>query len=468
MRSRGFSTRRPSLALFREKLAKELSLVERGLALPSPPLSLGEAGVEERGLPLTRVALGLREDCCLCCNGVGCVTLRGCCGIFLATLRRFKNKYTRAAITTAAVQAPQNSPPPPMSVGPIFSAAAMAPPPTRTPGTFSAAGEAALDWVGLPVAVAEAVGERVASEVGGPLVPALELLGDAGRVGVLEAEAPLDSEGVGVGVLVEVGVFVGAGVSEGVVVEEKEAEGVIEGDAPELSEAVGEHDTVEEVVRVEVEVRVGVAVGVGVSEGVAVPEGVALAVVLLESELLGVLEAEAPGLRLLVGEDDTVELAESVVLGVMDAVPVPLEVEEPEDVPEGVRVAVALLERDTLGVLLAEAPVLKEAVGLAVRVELAEIVLDGVMEPVPVPLRVGVGVGVPVGVGGGVPLLERLVLSVLLAEAPGLSVAVGEAVTVLLAESVVEGVGAAVPVPVPVGVAVAVGLGVGGGVPLLD
>jgi hypothetical protein len=325
-----------------------------------------------------------------------------------------------------------------------------------------------LDWVGLPVAVAEAVGERVASEVGGPLVPALELLGDAGRVGVLEAEAPLDSEGVGVGVLVEVGVFVGAGVSEGVVVEEKEAEGVIEGDAPELSEAVGEHDTVEEVVRVEVEVRVGVAVGVGVSEGVAVPEGVALAVVLLESELLGVLEAEAPGLRLLVGEDDTVELAESVVLGVMDAVPVPLEVEEPEDVPEGVRVAVALLERDTLGVLLAEAPVLKEAVGLAVRVELAEIVLDGVMEPVPVPLRVGVGVGVPVGVGGGVPLLERLVLSVLLAEAPGLSVAVGEAVTVLLAESVVEGVGAAVLVPVPVGVAVAVGLGVGGGVPLLD
>ena len=115
-----------------------------------------------------------------------------------------------------------------------------------------------------------------------------------------------------------------------------------------------------------------------------------------------------------------------------------------------------------------EAPLVREAVGEALVVELAESVLEGEGAAVPVPLEVGVPVDVPEGVRDAVALLERDTLPVLLADAPGLSEAVGEAVTVLLAESVVEGVGAAVPVPVLVGVPVAVGLGVGGGVPLLD
>ena len=68
------------------------------------------------------------------------------------------------------------------------------------------------------------------------------------------------------------------------------------------------------------------------------------------------LEGEAPLVREAVGEALVVELAERVVEGVGAAVPVPLEVGVPLDVPEGVRDAVALQERDTLPVLLAEAP----------------------------------------------------------------------------------------------------------------
>ena len=121
-----------------------------------------------------------------------------------------------------------------------------------------------------------------------------------------------------------------------------------------------------------------------------------------------------------------------------------------------------------LPVLEGEAPLVREAVGEALVVELIESDVEGEGASVPVPLEVGVPVDVPEGVRDAVALLERDTLPVLLADAPGLSEAVGEAVTVLLAESVVEGVGAAVPVPETVGVPVAVGLGVEGGVPLLD
>ncbi len=164
----------------------------------------------------------------------------------------------------------------------------------------------------------------------------------------------------------------------------------------------------------------------------------------------------------------TVELAESVAEGAGAAVPVPLWADVPGAVPEGERDAVALLESDTLGlgqwqreegtpwrclesdtlgVLLAEGPLVSEAVGEAVTVELRLSVVEGVREPAPVPLPVGLPVAVGVGVSGGVPELEREVLPVFEAKAPAVREAAGEADRVELAESVGEGVKAAGPVP---------------------
>ena len=245
---------------------------------------------------------------------------------------------------------------------------------------------------------------------------------------------------------------------------DNEAVEVAEGLAPRERLGVGEPVCVELALRVEV----GVGGGVGVALGVGVPEEVALrvggGVPLLDSELLPVWDGEAPLVREGVGEALTVELAESVEEGVEAAVPVPLVEGVPVEVPEGVWDAVALLEKDVLGVLLAEAPGLSEAVGEADTVELAESVVDGVGAGVPVPLPVGVAVGVGVGVLGGVALLERLVLPVLDWEAPLVREAVGEAERVEEALAVVEGVGAAVPVPLGVGLGVPVPLGVGEGV----
>jgi hypothetical protein len=51
-------------------------------------------------------------------------------------------------------------------------------------------------------------------------------------------------------------------------------------------------------------------------------------------------------------------------------------------------------------------------VGEAVTVELRQSVVEGVREPAPVPLPVGLPVAVGVGVSGGVPELEREVLPV--------------------------------------------------------
>jgi len=201
-------------------------------------------------------------------------------------------------------------------------------------------------------------------------------------------------------------------------------------------------------------------VGVGVGVGGGETE--------LDSDVLPLLEGLAPCVRDAVGGADAVELPESVVEGVEAAVPVPLEVGLPVDVAEGVREAVALLEIDTLGVLLEEAPGLRVAVGETDVVELEEVVVEGVKDPVPVPLGVGEGVGVGVGVGGGVALLDRLVLPVLDWEAPEVKLAVGEADTVELLEAVVLGVREAVPVQEGVGLPVEVGEGVGGGVQLLD
>jgi len=82
-------------------------------------------------------------------------------------------------------------------------------------------------------------------------------------------------------------------------------------------------------------------------------------------------------------------VTEVVAVAVLLHVPVP--------VAEGVAEGVALLEKDTLPVLLADEPILRDAVREAARVELAEGVGEGVGEGVPVP--VGVLVPEPVSLG---------------------------------------------------------------------
>ena len=130
------------------------------------------------------------------------------------------------------------------------------------------------------------------------------------------------------------------------------------------------------------------------------------------------------------------ELAEVVVEGEMDPVPVPLPVGVPVGVGLAVGGGVAELVRELLPVLEAEAPALRGAVEDAVAVELLEMVVLGVKEVVPVQEDVGEPVGVRVGVFGGVALLEKETPAVFDAETP---VTAGDAVTVKLKESVEEG-----------------------------
>jgi len=155
-------------------------------------------------------------------------------------------------------------------------------------------------------------------------------------------------------------------------------------------------------------------------------------------------------------------------VGVGGGVPVPLGVGVLVSVPDGVSGGVALPERDALGLALEVAPTLSEPVGETVTVELPETVVVGDHEPVPVPEGVGVAVEEGEGVGGGVPELDCEILPVLEGEAPLVSDAVGEADTVELAERVLLGVGAAVPVPEGVGVPEVVPVGVAGGVAVLE
>ncbi len=114
-----------------------------------------------------------------------------------------------------------------------------------------------------------------------------------------------------------------------------------------------------------------------------------------------------------------------VVVGVLEAEAVGV------PVGEGVGVAggVALLEREALPVLEGEAPLVSEAVGETLMVELAESVALGVKGAVPVPLGVGEGVPMGEGVGGGVPLLDSELLPLLEGVAPIVSEAVGDADT---------------------------------------
>ena len=126
----------------------------------------------------------------------------------------------------------------------------------------------------------------------------------------------------------------------------------------------------------------GVGAAVPVPELLGVPEhealGVAGGVELPERETVLLVEAEAPGDKLEVALALTVELALSVLEGVGAGVIVPLCVDEAVLVPLPEQLLLALPERDTLALPDGEAPLLSDDVGLADSVELELSVEEGV------------------------------------------------------------------------------------------
>ena len=115
--------------------------------------------------------------------------------------------------------------------------------------------------------------------------------------------------------------------------------------------------------RVALEVMDPVPVPLLVAVPVGVPVGVGGGVPLLDSDVLAVFEGEAPAVREAVGVADSVELKDTVVLGEAGGVPVPVDVGLPEGVPVGVGGGVRLLDSEVLPVLEAEAPEESEGVG---------------------------------------------------------------------------------------------------------
>ena len=145
------------------------------------------------------------------------------------------------------------------------------------------------------------------------------------------------------------------------------------------------------------------------------------------------------------GLTDTVELLLTVVLAVSEAVPLPDCEGVPVDEAEGVCVPVPVELQDTEPVLDAEAPTVTDAVDDIDVVLLALRVVEGVLEGVGKPEGVQVpdGVLLPVSVGmtealkEGLPLLED--------DAPLVREAVGVAKEVVLAETVKVLVAVGVP-----------------------
>ena len=123
---------------------------------------------------------------------------------------------------------------------------------------------------------------------------------------------------------------------EGVAVGLSEMLPVLEADAPALSEPLGDSVVVLLPLSVEVGVTAAVPVEVPVGEMVAVGEAVPLGVPLEDSEVEDVLEGDTPRVRLPVGDWDTVVLALTVLLAVAREVPVGVQVGEPVDVLLGV------------------------------------------------------------------------------------------------------------------------------------
>ena len=153
-----------------------------------------------------------------------------------------------------------------------------------------------------------------------------------------------------------------------------------------LADALAPGDKEAEALALTVELPLSVEEGVGaavpVPELLGVPEeeavGVAGGVELPERETVLLVEAEAPGDNLEVALALTVELALSVLEGVGTGVPVPLCVDEAVLVPLPELLLLALHERDTLALPDGEVPLLSDDVGLADSVELELSVEEGV------------------------------------------------------------------------------------------
>jgi hypothetical protein len=181
-----------------------------------------------------------------------------------------------------------------------------------------------------------------------------------------------------------------------------------------------------------------------------------------DRELLPVFDADSPFEIEAVGDIVTVLLPLKVEEGVMEGELVLLDVGVPLEVGEEVVGGVEDAEKETLPDLLGETPWVREGVGDAEMVELAERVVLGVTEAVPLPLCVPVLVGEGVGVGGGVTLPVFELLAVLLGLTPLVKEEVGDEEMVVLCDTVVLGVCEAVPLPVlledGVGVPVALSL----------
>lgn len=113
-------------------------------------------------------------------------------------------------------------------------------------------------------------------------------------------------------------------------------------------------------------------VAVGVCEGVLVGEA------LSRGDLLGVMEGVAPKESVAVGVAVTVELELRVLVGVGEGVSLPVFEEVGLGVGEGVEEGVGLLERELLGVLEGEAPTVRDAVRVTDSVLLPVSVVEGV------------------------------------------------------------------------------------------
>jgi hypothetical protein len=237
--------------------------------------------------------------------------------------------------------------------------------------------------------------------------------------------------------------------------------GVADGLAPTVKLCVGLALTVEEALVVEEGVGCGVAVGVALGVAVGVPVCVSLEVVLPLSDTEAVLEGLAPAVRLAVCSALTVLLELRLGEGVRDAVGVPETLGVAVDVAEGVAVGVDEGEREVDGVALGDEPLDSEALDDIVRVPL--LLHEEVVVGVGVPEGVGVNEpeGVWLVVAAAVTLALNEVEGVNEGEAPAVSDAVGEALSVELALTVVDGVGVGVPEQVgvldPVGEPVCVG-----------
>ena len=295
----------------------------------------------------------------------------------------------------------------------------------------------------------------------------LEELGVLEVLGVTEGEAPLDSEAVGEADAVPLAVPVPelVGVTVPVLVGDCVADtlglwdelGVMEGDAPLVNEEVGEKLTVDEPYKVEEVVGVGVAVADEVGVGVDSADTDPVPEVLGLEDTEGVFEGDAPFVKLGVGEELTVLLPLKVVEGVIDAVPVPVELGVPVLLEVAVPVEERLLVVEGLPDTLELAPFVSEEVGEEDNVELAERVVEGVIDAVLVPELVGVTVEEEEGVCVPEELEVRELLPVFDADSPFEIEAVGDTVIVLLPLKVEEGVMEGELVLLDVGVPLEVG-----------